>query len=139
MMRNIFFSIKIKSNKGQSTLEFAMIIPFILLVVFAVSQIAYIVYIQNKLTQAAREGVRVLCVTNSNNRMEEQISKALWGLDESKVIIESNSSIESDRRIGDSVEVTVCYAYPGFLGLADTFLKEGLKIKAKASMMMECN
>jgi uncharacterized protein (UPF0333 family) len=138
MLKNNSF-IKIQNRKGQSTLEFAMLIPFVLLVIFAVSQFVYIAYIQNKLTQAAREGVRIVSLTNADNKMYEQLEKSLWGLDESKITIEVSPSCGSKRQIGESVELLISYTFPGFLGVLDVFSKDSFKIISKASMIMECN
>ncbi len=138
MLKNKCF-IKIKNRKGQSTLEFAMLIPFVLLVILTVSQFVYMAYIQNKLTQAAREGVRIVSLTNADNKMHEQLKKSLWGLDESKITIEINPTCKSERQIGESVELLVSYTYPGFLGIIDVISKDEFKIIAKAMMIMECN
>ncbi len=138
MLKNNSF-VNMKNKKGQSTLEFTMLIPFVLIVIFAVSQFVYMAYIQNKLTQAAREGIRIVSLTNSDSKMQEQLEKVLGGFDESRLNIEINPSCRSERQIGESVELSISYTYSGFLGLIDAFSKDGFKIMSKALMIMECN
>ena len=101
----------IKSEKGASAVEFALILPILLMLVFAIFEfgIAYNNYIS--LTHAAREGARLAAV----NRDE------IEGLDWFEARVKNSSptitdKIESitlsgeDGDIGDPVSVTVTMA-----------------------------
>jgi len=96
----------IKSEKGASAVEFALILPILIMLVFGIFWfgIAYNNYIA--LTHAAREGARLAAV---NMDEEEGIA---WFEDRVRgsapsVTIESITLSGQDGNIGDSVAVTV--------------------------------
>ncbi len=60
---------------GQATLEFVLLIPLIIMVILVVSQSGQMVYRKNILQQAAREGVRVISTTNSNDMAIQAVMK----------------------------------------------------------------
>jgi len=96
----------IKSEKGASAVEFALILPILIILVFGIVQfgIAYNNYIA--LTHAAREGARlaavnmdeILGIEEFENRIKESAPS---------VSIESITLSGQDGNIGDSVAVTV--------------------------------
>lgn len=104
-------STNIRSEKGASAVEFALILPILLMIVFAIFEfgIAYNNYIS--LTHAAREGARLAAV----NRDEIEG----WDWFEARVKnssptitnkIESITLAGEDGDIGDPVSVTVTMA-----------------------------
>ena len=56
----VFF---IRGNRGQSVIEFAMVLPLLLLVVFGITEFSRAWMTVNILTQASREGARLAVVT----------------------------------------------------------------------------
>ena len=56
----------IKSNKGQSLVEFALVIPVFLLLLFGIVEFGRAWETMNVATSAAREGARVAAVTGPN-------------------------------------------------------------------------
>ncbi len=96
----------IKNEKGASAVEFALILPILVILVFGIVQfgIAYNNYIA--LTHAAREGARlaavnmdeILGIEEFENRIKESAPS---------VSIESITLSGQDGNIGDSVAVTV--------------------------------
>ncbi len=54
---------KIKDNSGQSLVEFALILPFLLLILVGIVEVSRLWETANILTSAAREGARVAAVT----------------------------------------------------------------------------
>jgi len=96
----------IKSEKGASAVEFALILPILIILVFGIVQfgIAYNNYIA--LTHAAREGARLAAVNM------DEIEGIAWFENRIKesapsVSIESITLSGQDGNIGDSVVVTV--------------------------------
>ena len=96
----------IKSEKGASAVEFALILPILVILVFGIVQfgIAYNNYIA--LTHAAREGARLAAVNM------DEIEGIAWFENRIKesapsVSIESITLSGQDGNIGDSVVVTV--------------------------------
>jgi Flp pilus assembly protein TadG len=56
----VFF---IRGNRGQAVIEFAMVLPLLLLVVFGITEFSRAWMTVNILTQASREGARLAVVT----------------------------------------------------------------------------
>jgi len=96
----------IKSEKGASAVEFAIILPILIMVIFAIFQfgIAYNNYIA--LTHAAREGARLAAVNFDEDpglaEFEARIRDSA-----PTVNIESIERAGQDGKIGDMVSVTV--------------------------------
>jgi Flp pilus assembly protein TadG len=62
----VFF---IRGNRGQSVIEFALLLPILLLVVFGITEFSRAWMTVNILNQAAREGARLAVVTSSNETL----------------------------------------------------------------------
>ncbi len=57
----------LKSDRGQSLVEFALTLPMLLVVMFMVTEFGRALFQYNVLAQAAREGVRVAVVSSEGN------------------------------------------------------------------------
>jgi len=53
-----------RNERGQAVVEFALVLPLLLLLVFGVTEFGRAWMTKNILTSAAREGCRVACVTD---------------------------------------------------------------------------
>jgi len=95
-----------KRQKGASAVEFAIILPILIMVIFAIFQfgIAYNNYIA--LTHAAREGARLAAV-NFDEDPGLDVFEARIRDSAPTVTIESIELSGQDGDIGDSVSVTV--------------------------------
>jgi Flp pilus assembly protein TadG len=96
---NIKLKKLIKNNKGASVVEFALILPILVMMIFGIFQfgIAYNNWIA--LTHAAREGARLAAVGQyEESRVRESAPS---------VQIESITVIGQEGNIGDPVTVTV--------------------------------
>jgi uncharacterized protein (UPF0333 family) len=123
-----------KNQKGQSTLEFVMILPFLIIIILAASQIGFTVYQKNIIQQASREAARIISTTNDNNLAIATI-KRLCGKD-SEIIIEPASA--SNRGVGDMVTVYISQSPGGILKTMEKILGNGVTVRAGTSMRMEC-
>jgi hypothetical protein len=132
------FKILLEKKGGQASLEFALIIPFIVLIVLIVSHIGLLIYQKNILEQASREGVRVIATTNSSREAYSCIRDFCSGLDQGRL----NVSIEPDdrnlREVGDIVTVILSYKYDGLTDIITKLTGRDIFIKVKSSMRMEC-
>ena len=52
------------SRRGQTLIEFAMILPILMMLIFGVIEFGRYLYLKNSVTNAAREGARKAVVTN---------------------------------------------------------------------------
>lgn len=140
MRRPDFFKNLLKAIRGQATLEFVLVVPVIILVVLVVSQSGHMVYRKNILQQAAREGVRVISTTNSNQLAVQAVIR-VSGREESWV---PDITIYPDdggkRRIGDIVTISLVdsSSHGGPWSIISTIMGRKIFIKAESSMRMEC-
>ena len=124
--------------EGQASLEFTLVIPFLILIVLAVSHFGLLVYQKNILEQAAREGARVIATTNSNQEAYKCIRKVCLSLDRDKLDIKITPESRASRKVGDVIEVTLSYKGMGISRLLEIFSGRDISIKVKSNMRMEC-
>ncbi len=60
----------LKDERGQSIVEFALIVPVFLMLFFAIITIGYWMTAQQVVTNAAREAARMGALTNDNGQIE---------------------------------------------------------------------
>lgn len=72
-------------DAGSATLEFAMVLPMLLLVVVAMVQVGLIVRDQLILVEAARAGAREAAVTDSDDEVRAAVERAAAGLAASRL------------------------------------------------------
>jgi Flp pilus assembly protein TadG len=136
--------IKLKKSKniyhtnGQASLEFALVIPVLILVIIIVSQLGYLVYYQNVLEQSAREGARIVSTTNSDSLAHQRIMKMCSNLDNSKLKVVISSSGGTPRSVGDIITVNLTYNYSGIFRLINLVMGNDVFIKSSSSARMEC-
>ena len=56
-----------RRQRGQTLVEFALIVPIFALLLFALLDFGRVVYVQNTITQAAREAIRVAMLEPSDS------------------------------------------------------------------------
>lgn len=99
---------KVNNEKGASAVEFAIILPVLVLILFGIFEFgrAYRDYLA--ITHAAREGARLAAVGNYS---EAEVRERAYPVSPSTVSIAYLSSGGTPRH-GDPVEVTVGYDAP---------------------------
>jgi hypothetical protein len=133
IMRSVYNIKEIKNISGQSALEFALIIPLILILVLAAAQAGFMVYSRMQMQQASREAARIISTTN-NNYLALRTVKTICGSD-ARVVIEPG---EEARRLGDMVTVRVSRRPAGFLQIMDWISGREIVLNSEAIMRMEC-
>jgi hypothetical protein len=68
-------------DKGQSTVEFALVLPFIFLLLLALLQAGVMLRDQLIVAAAAREGAREAAVSPEPEKVEKAVRRAAAGLD----------------------------------------------------------
>jgi hypothetical protein len=133
-MRSVKNIKDIKNISGQSALEFALIVPLILILVLAASQAGFMVYGRMQMQQASREAARIISTTN-NNGPALRTAKAICGTD-ARIVIEPGE--ENRRRLGDMVTVRISRRPAGFLQIMDWISGREIVLMSEAIMRMEC-
>lgn len=126
----------LKNKSGQAMVEFAIITPIFLLILFGIYEIGSALVIQQAITYAVREGARVGGLTNSNTQIESVVADVTDFVDSnpSSINLEIVPPNESERNRGDNLTVKIIYDYPlGFLKI----FKNSIILEADASTRIE--
>jgi len=113
-----------KDEKGQSLVEFALVVPMLLLLVFGIAEFGRAWMTKNILTGAAREAVRVLAVPDPPGGVAAATTRANQVLTSGGITTATLTIVNATAAFGD-VTVTVNYNFPvviaGFIpGLSST-------------------
>lgn len=112
----------LKGNKGQNLVEFALVVPWLLIIVFGIAEFGRAWMTQNILTGAAREAVRLLAVPEPAGGVTVANARAVAVL-ASAGITTANIDVDDAAAFGE-VRVTITYDFPitiaGFVPGLDT-------------------
>lgn len=97
----------IHGNRGQSLIEFAIVLPLLLLIVFGITEFSRAWMTVNILNQAAREGARLAVVTGPNqelvlNRVTEVCNAA--GVTPTVITVVPPGPADVERRVKVTVQ-----------------------------------
>ncbi len=105
---------KANGERGQSLVEFCLIIPIFLLLVFAIVDFGMGLYSWITVTNAAREGARLATVGGNHDAIEARVRDTAGNLDNENLTVDIENCVSGCATTGDpgeSVSVTVDYEY----------------------------
>lgn len=103
-----------RTEKGQSLVETALMVPILLLFLFGIVDFGRLLYTILTLDHAGREAARLASVHSSNGVIEARVNYYITGL---KAINISPS--ETERKTGKEVEINLKYDFNFITPLAD--------------------
>lgn len=94
--------------------EFAVVFPLIIVLLFGIYEIGIALSVQQTITYAAREGARVGALTNENAQIESAIATATEFIDSNndRITIQITPEDETSRNRGDELTVMIEYDLP---------------------------
>lgn len=98
-----------KSENGTSLVEFALVLPLFLVLLFGLIDFGRVFHAYLTIDHAGREGARVASVQNEDETIEQSIQNAVAGLDQDQLTIAISPSGETNRSSGSEVEITLTY------------------------------
>ncbi len=101
-------------NRGQSTIEMALILPILLFILFAIINIGLYMHANIEVAFATHQAVRVGALTNENSKIRGAANNSLQNLQDhlTKTNVKIEPLNESSRNRGDDLKITVTYSYP---------------------------
>lgn len=126
------------SERGQALVEFALVLPFLLVFALAIALMTEIGVARLALEHAAAEGARIGALTNDDDEIRVAALAAVAPIDASTVTVriepgELESPRDHDPR-GTILRVSVEHRVPVPLGFAGL---PGLAVRAEAARVME--
>ena len=128
---------------GVATIEFALVAPFILFIIFGSVEFARMMMVKQALTNAAREGCRhaTLVTTQDSDDSESFVRQILKPTivdsdDEQIVTIVIEPSFSATPNSGETIVMAIEVACSDITWLPEMFLC-GAKIRSSASMIRE--
>ena len=112
--------IRRKRTRGQSLVEFALVLPILLILLLGILDFGRAIYAYNSVSNGARSGARVAIVNQDLGDITEAVEAEAFGLDDVDVAFDPNvetlpacpqSNAECCPSIGCVVEVAVSTEY----------------------------
>ncbi len=121
-----------KNEKGASAVEFALILPILVILIFGIFEFAIAFNSYVTITHAAREGVRLAAVDLNNPDLKNIIIERAFplGITEDDIVINTPDGTN----IGDPVEVEITYTFSMSIPLVGSWT---IPLKNKAIMRLE--
>ena len=116
---------KSKTQRGQALVEFALILPLLLMVVCAILQFGLVFHAYLTVNEAAREGARLAAVGGTDTAIEARVKEVAPALKPDSLTITINPK---PIRVAETmVTVTVSTPPPASLPFMDAFLPASLQ------------
>lgn len=137
---------KIRKENGATLVEFAIILPVFILLIFGIIEFSLLLYNKGMITHASREGARAGIVFNPNNRMSENeiraevnnyIQNNLVSFSPSDPVIDVPNICPEGASSGQELTVNVSYNY-SFLVLPDFIADLAGVINLESEAVMTC-
>ena len=120
-------------ERGSAAVEFALLLPILLLLLLAFVQVGVIARDSLVLTQASRAGAREAAVQGSRDAVDQAVRAAAVGLDPDRISVVATWSGAR----GAPVTVDVAYEAPVASLLAGWLLPPSVSLRASATMRQE--
>ena len=120
-------------ERGSAAVEFALVLPILLLVLLALVQVGALARDQLVLTQASRAGAREAAVDGSVEAVQDAVRSAAAALHVERMSVEVTWSGAR----GDPVTVSLVYEVPVASPLAGWLLPETVTLRSSATMRQE--
>jgi len=122
-----------ENERGSAAVEFALVLPLVLVMSLAIVQIGLLVKDQILVEEAARAGAREASVNADDEQVRQVVVSAAVGLDETKLGV----TIAREGGAGSAVTVTVDYPAPVDIPLVTWLFPGSVDLRGTAVMRQE--
>lgn len=116
--------------------ETALILPFVILIIFAIFEFGRIFNANLVITSASREGARVASVSSNDADVVNAVTRAASTLDASVLRI-SVLPLGADRRQGDQVTVQIDYSVDIIAPVISAIIPDPFNMSSQTVMRIE--
>lgn len=125
-----------EDEKGQALLEFALVLPLLVLLLFGIAEFGRMLGVYLSLQHAAREGARLAVTGASDYAVTERIIEAGVLLDPSRTQITIGPP-QTNRFRGDTVRISITYTFPVETPVIGQVVGGEVPLAASLAMRME--
>lgn len=112
------------SERGAVAVEFAILAPLLIMILMGIMEFGRVYNVQATLTNAAREGVRVMAISNNQTSARTAAKNAASSL--SPILLDSNITFSAASCTTDAqMTVTITYTLSSLTGMAGPFTMKG--------------
>ena len=126
----------IKNNSGQSMVEFALVLPILLLLVMGIIEFSFIFANYLAMSNASREAARAISLGNTDTVAEQRIYDVASILEKSRLSIDIDP-VGGTRTQGDMVTVSLVYEYNFLTPIMDGLFSQEFKLQTSVTMRVE--
>lgn len=126
----------LKNERGQSLIEFTIILPIILIILMGIFEFGIMINSYLTINNAARESSRLAAVGGTDIEVINMALSRLPNLDTNNIMIEVTPS-GLNRVRGESVTVKITYNYQVITPIISNIINNSVNLIAKNSMRIE--
>ncbi len=126
-----------REKKGQALVEFALVLPLLLLLLMTIFEFGNIFYSYLLITAASREGARMGVVGNNDTEIIQRVQEICSTLDTEQLTVEIVPENTANRYRGVPLQVEVDYDVYLITPMLSTFLPDPFLLKARSVMRIE--
>ncbi len=123
------------TQRGSAAVEFALILPLVMVMVLALLQVGLVVKDQLVVVGAARAGAREAAVSPDDERAREAARDAAVTLRSDQLDVD----VRRDGGVGTAVVVTVRYPAPAVVPFVHWLFPSTIQLQAAATMRQEAD
>lgn len=126
----------LKNQKGQALIEFAIIMPILLMFVMGILQFGMMLNSYLTIENASREGARAGIIGSSDIEIRDLIIVTSPSLNPENLTVTITPD-EASRKSGDTLTVNVTYSYKLIVPIISSFFNDGVVLRGQTSMRIE--
>lgn len=126
----------LKCERGQAAVEFALVLPVLLLLVMGIFEFGRIFFSYLVISEMAREGARYGVVGHTNTEIESHIESLNTALDPARLVI-TVTPPDANRGRGGGLTVAVDYSVDLVAPLVGAVLPDPFPLAASCTMREE--
>jgi len=126
----------LKNQKGQALVEFAIILPILLILVMGIFQFGMMLNTYLTIENASREGARAAIVGSSNAEIQNLIIAISPVLDPLRLTVDITPN-EANRESGGTLTVKVTYNYKLTVPIINSIFNNVVVLDGQTSMRVE--
>lgn len=126
----------LKNQEGQALVEFALILPILLLLVMGILQFGMMLNSYLSIENASREGARAGIIGSSDSEIKSTVIATSPSLDPNIVIV-TITPTEANRKSGETLTVKVTYNYILNVPIISSIFNNVIELNGQTSMRVE--